>query len=76
LNYVYGLLKEGGKVILGNFHPKNTSKALMDYVIDWKLIHRTEEDMNRLFRESAFSKDCTNIRFEEQGVNLFAECIK
>ena len=76
LNYVHGLLKEGGKVILGNFHPKNTSKALMDYVLDWKLIHRTEEDMNLLFRNSAFGKDCTNIRFEEAGVNLFAECTR
>lgn len=72
LNYVYDLLKPGGLVILGNFHPKNPSKALMDHVLDWELIHRTEEDMNRLYRTSKFGRDCERIRFEEEGVNLFA----
>jgi len=76
LNYLYGLLKPGGKVILGNFHPKNTSKAMMDHVIEWELIHRTEEDMNRLFSNSQFKSPCTDIKFESAGVNLFAECIK
>lgn len=76
LNYVHSVLKPGGKVILGNFHPDNTTKALMDYVIDWKLIHRDEEDMNRLFRASAFGRDCTEIRYEEQRINLFAMCVK
>ena len=76
LNYVYDLLKPGGSVILGNFHPKNPSKALMDFLLDWKLIHRDEADMDRLFAASKFGKTCTRIRFEDQGVNLFAECVK
>ena len=76
LNYVHSLLVPGGKVILGNFHPRNTSKALMDYVIDWKLIHRTEDDMNRLFKTSAFNAPCVEIRFEEEGINLFAIGVK
>jgi extracellular factor (EF) 3-hydroxypalmitic acid methyl ester biosynthesis protein len=63
-------------VILGNFHPRNPDKALMDYVLDWKLIHRTEADMDRLFSNSSFNRPCTNVRFEDQGINLFAECIK
>ena len=76
MNYVYDLLAPGGRIILGNFHPRNTTKALMDHVLDWKLIHRTEEDMNRLYAASRFGSPCTNIRFEEEGVNLFAECRK
>ena len=76
LNYVYAHLKPGGKVILGNFHPRNSSKALMDHLIDWKLIHRDEADMHRLFENSDFARGCTRIRFEGQGVNLFAECIR
>ena len=76
LNSIYGWLRLGGKIILGNFHPRNSSKALMDYVLDWKLIHRSEEDMNRLFEESAFRRPATAIRFEEEGINLFAECIR
>jgi SAM-dependent methyltransferase len=76
LNYVHTLLRPGGKVVLGNFHPKNPNKAMMDYVLDWKLIHRSEEDMNRLFAASDFAQPCTDIRFEQAGVNLFAECIR
>jgi len=76
LNYIHSLLKPGGKVILGNFHPNNTSKAFMDHVLDWRLVHRTKEDMNRILSDSAFGRPCTNIRFESQGINLFAECIK
>ena len=76
LNYIHSLLQLGGRVILGNFHPHNSSKALMDYVFDWKLIHRDEADMNRLFEQSMFGKQATNIRYETEGVNLFAECVK
>ena len=48
----------------------------MDHVLEWRLIHRNEEDMDRLFERSAFERCCTDIRFERQGINLFAECIK
>ncbi|NIV34790.1 MAG: hypothetical protein GWN58_36625 [Anaerolineae bacterium] len=76
LNYVHAQLRPGGKVILGNFHPRNSTKAFMDHVLDWRLIHRSEEEMNRLFQASAFGSPCSNIRFEEQGINLFAEGIR
>ncbi len=72
LDWIHDQLKPGGEVVLGNFHPQNPDKALMDYALDWKLIHRTEEDMNRLFESSKFAAPCTEIRFEEAGVNLFA----
>ncbi|MBF0467097.1 MAG: class I SAM-dependent methyltransferase family protein [Nitrospirae bacterium] len=75
-NMIYGYLKPGGKIMIGNFHPRNTSRGYMDYILEWKLIYRTEEDMNRLFLESLFKRECTNIQFEEEGINLFAECIK
>jgi extracellular factor (EF) 3-hydroxypalmitic acid methyl ester biosynthesis protein len=76
LNYIHKALRPGGKVILGNFHPRNPDKPMMDHLFDWRLIHRTEDDMNRLFRASAFASDCSNVRFEQQGINLFAECVK
>jgi extracellular factor (EF) 3-hydroxypalmitic acid methyl ester biosynthesis protein len=72
LDFVHDRLRPGGRVILGNFHPDNQTKALMDHVLDWRLIHRTEDDMNRLFEASKFGRPCDRIRFEEQRVNLFA----
>lgn len=76
LNYIHRVLRPGGKVVLGNFHVTNPDKAMMDHVFDWKLIHRDEADMNRLFKASLFGRPCTDIRFEETGVNMFAECVK
>ena len=76
LNFIFDILAKEGRVIVGNFHPANPTRAFLDYVLDWPLIHRTEDDMNRLFRSSKFSRPCTNIVFEDEKVNLFAECIK
>ncbi|MCO6456929.1 MAG: cyclic nucleotide-binding domain-containing protein [Pirellulaceae bacterium] len=76
MDYAHGLLAPGGRLILGNFHPRNGTKALMDHILEWRLIHRTEEDMNRLFAASRFQRPATRILFEPEGVNLFAECVK
>ena len=76
LNYIHQILRPGGRVVLGNFHTSNRSRALMDHLFDWRLIHRDEDDMNRLFRESSFGRDCTEILYEEQKLNLFACCEK
>ena len=75
-NYAHKVLRPGGELILGNFHPRNPDKALMDHVIDWRLIHRSEANMDRLYQNSAFGRGCTDIHFEESGVNLFAACVK
>ncbi len=72
LDWIYDNLAPGGQVVLGNFHPKNPDRALMDHVLDWRLIHRDEADMNRLFRASKFAAPCSELRLEEAGVNLFA----
>ncbi len=71
LHWIYERLALGGEVILGNFHPCNPAKALMDYVLEWKLIHRSEDDMRRLFAASPFGV-CSEIVFEEEQINLFA----
>jgi SAM-dependent methyltransferase len=74
LDYIHGLLRPGGRAILGNFHPRNRMRALMDHVIEWRLIHRSEDDMDRLFAASNFGRPCTRIQTEAHGINLFAEC--
>ena len=76
LNWIHDRLRPGGRVILGNFHPKNSTRAFMDYALDWRLIHRDEAKMDELYRASKFGKPCSRILFEEEGVNLFAECVK
>lgn len=74
LDFVHDRLAPGGRCILGNFHPSNPTRALMDHVLEWRLIHRDEDDMNRLFAASKFGRPCSRIRYEPNGVNLFAVC--
>jgi CRP-like cAMP-binding protein/SAM-dependent methyltransferase len=74
LAFAHPLLVPGGRILLGNFHPRNPAREFMDFVLDWTLIHRTEEDMNRLFAVSPFQRPSERIIFEPEGVDLFAEC--
>ncbi len=76
LDWTWSLLRPGGRAIFGNFHPSNPTRALMDYVLEWRLYHRDEDDMNRLFQASRFGRPCTRILFEDQRINLFAECVR
>jgi SAM-dependent methyltransferase len=76
LDVVHDLLRPGGRVVVGNFHPRNSTRALMDHVLDWKLNHRTEDDLNRLFQSSKFGRPATSFEFEATGVNLFATCMR
>jgi CRP-like cAMP-binding protein/SAM-dependent methyltransferase len=76
LNFIHDRLAPGGRVILGNFHPDNPTKAMMDHVLDWRLIHRDEAKMNALFAASMFARPCARIQYEEQRINLFAECAR
>ena len=76
LDFIHTILRPGGRVVVGNCHPRNPTRAVMDHILAWPLIHRDERAMHALFRESAFRSDCTRIFYEPQAINLFAECIK
>src|SRR3954467_1160844 len=53
LDFGYQILATGGQMLLGNFHPQNPTRALMDDVLEWKLIHRSEEEIHRLLCEAS-----------------------
>ena len=72
LDYIYGILKPNGKVILGNFHKSNIFKEYMDNIMEWKLNHRSEDDMERLLLQSKFAQK-GRIFFESSGLNMFLE---
>jgi extracellular factor (EF) 3-hydroxypalmitic acid methyl ester biosynthesis protein len=76
LDWIYDQLAHGGRVLLGSPHITNPDKAFFDHVLHWQLIHRSEDDLNRLFAASKFGKDCHRIVFEEEKVMMFAEGVK
>jgi extracellular factor (EF) 3-hydroxypalmitic acid methyl ester biosynthesis protein len=76
INWIHAKLRPGGRAILGNFHPRNPSRGLMDHVLDWRLTHRDEAAMNQLFLGSKFAKPCSRITPDADGIYLLAECVK
>lgn len=64
-------LKPGGCLIIGNFAPNNPNKAVMDHILHWKLIHRSEKDLRDIFAETPF-RDRVTFLSEPEGINLFA----
>jgi extracellular factor (EF) 3-hydroxypalmitic acid methyl ester biosynthesis protein len=76
IDWIHAKLRPGGRVILGNFHPRNPNRGLLDHVLEWRLTYRDEAAMNRLFQASNFAKPCSRIAFEDEGIYLLAECAK
>lgn len=76
LNSIYDMLKVGGSAIVGNFHTSCDSRIFLDYLLDWQLIYRTEDDMKRLFASSKFAGCEVSVEFEKEEVNMLARCTK
>lgn len=76
LDWIYDQLLPAGVVILGNFDAANPDKAFMDHILEWRLIHRTPEELRELFARSKFADTPVEVTYEERRVNLFAICTK
>jgi SAM-dependent methyltransferase len=74
LDWIHDQLVPGGTVVLGNFDVANPDKAFMDHILEWRLIHRTPDDLRGLFARSKFGDAPVEVRAEEERINLFAFC--
>ena len=68
--------KAGGTCVVGNFHPRNPSRNYMEWLGNWCLVHRTEEDMRRLCRDAGIPSQKVEITHEPLGVIVFALSVK
>lgn len=71
---LYALLKPGGRMVIGNYHPSNPSRIYMKYWLDWVLYYRTEDEMLSLF-EGDFKAEA-NIFFEDTKSQMFLDIHK
>ncbi|WP_110803466.1 class I SAM-dependent methyltransferase [Mycolicibacterium setense] len=72
LDWMYHRLRPGGTAIVGNFDVDNPDRAFMDHLLDWRLIHRSPQDLADLFAQSEFGTARVQVRREAAGINLFA----
>ena len=66
------MIRPGGIVIVTNVAASNPRKAWMEYVMEWNLIYRGEEEMNDLVPDGLNLKG-TTVQADSTGVNLFLE---
>jgi predicted acylesterase/phospholipase RssA len=66
---LYGFLNPGGVLLVGNFDVTNPSRALMEAVMEWYLIHRTGDDMMALAK-AAVPEGRHFVMAEPEGINL------
>lgn len=65
-------LKPQGKIIIGNFNEDhNPSRQYMEFLGEWNLIHRKEEDLVQLAKEAGFEEHQISVGREPKNVNLF-----
>lgn len=71
LKKMWSWTSDGGELIVGNFHVSNPDRPWMEWCGDWRLIHRTEEDMLRLCDKAGIPANAVRFHFEPLGVNMF-----
>lgn len=70
LGRLFGSVKSGGGVAIGNFSENNPSRDYMEFG-GWFLHHRTEDQLFELARSCGVPADNIAIEKEPEGVNLF-----
>jgi extracellular factor (EF) 3-hydroxypalmitic acid methyl ester biosynthesis protein len=74
-NHLYGRLRPGGLMVIGNFGPATPGRNLMEHLMDWFLIYRDQNELAALAPEPAAKENCL-VRAEAAGANLFLEVRK
>jgi extracellular factor (EF) 3-hydroxypalmitic acid methyl ester biosynthesis protein len=64
-------LAPAGRLVVGNMGAANPTRHFMDFVLDWRLNHRTPDDLLRLAEPLARAGDRVDVQAEPLGINLF-----
>lgn len=72
------LLNSNGMLAISTMRDKysNPSVHYMEWVADWNLVYRNEEEFKRIFLEAGFTKDELEIQYEQQGIMQYIIAIK
>lgn len=73
---LYGRLRPGGRLLLGNLIETPDSTWMMDYVLGWPLVYRTHQTMLRLAEPLNPAPQQTTITEDATGHCLFLDITK
>jgi len=71
LSWMWQRLSSGGRLLVGNFAPHNPSRAYMEWIGNWYLIYRTQEEMIALASAAEISPANCHVTAERLGIDLF-----
>lgn len=69
-------LRPGGKLLVFNFSTFNPSRAYMEWIGNWYLLHRTRDQMVAIADAAGIPRNAVRVETEPAGVNLFLEATK
>lgn len=72
IEYFYKITRPGGKIIITNVHPQNPNRYALEFILDWFLMYRDENQLSTLAKEYKN----TNVYTDSTGVNVFLEINK
>ena len=72
-NIYQRLLKPGGKLFFTNVGTGNPYRSWMEYLADWVLIERSEDDLFRLCRNAGVEEGLVRCHRDETGLTILAE---
>jgi hypothetical protein len=70
LRRLMGMVAEGGRMVIGNFSPRNPTRAYMR-LFDWELNYRSAERLLELAMECGIPRERLAVGEESEGINLF-----
>ncbi|MDD9302123.1 MAG: hypothetical protein HUK40_07165 [Desulfobacter sp.] len=71
LNQIAPLMDDEAELVVGNFSTENPTLAYMEVMGDWRLKHRTPDDLVSLAKACGFKDSDIRVGREPEGVNLF-----
>lgn len=73
VNNLKKLLKKDGIMVIANFGDKynNSSAGLMEWVTEWYLIYRTEDEFRKIFIDASFLAEDLRITYQQNKVILY-----
>ncbi len=66
-------LREGGKLLAGNFHPSNPNRLEMEWLLNWHLIYKDEAHMYKIAEEAGMEPSKVKIRKLYGGIFVLIE---